>query len=141
MAPFVTFDNTLPVVFSTSGFRGNTITLYGATWNDKIVIEHPEMARLENYVEAAIIDPDEIRPSTRFSDAFGFKYSSPELVGALAGIGSTATEIRVLVYTNNQNNFMGGGTACLITTAYPIDLSAYTPKLGPPIFTKKKPGP
>jgi hypothetical protein len=141
MAPFFTFDNTIPVVFSTAGFRGNTITLYGPTWNDKIVIGHPEMAGLEDYVQSAIIDPDEIRPSTRFADSFGFKYSSPELVDALAGVGSTATEIRVLVYTTDPNNFMVGGTSSLITTAYPIDLSAYTPRLGPPIFTKKKTGP
>jgi hypothetical protein len=133
MAPFTTYDATVPVIFSTLDVYGNAITLYEGTWTSHIITEHTPMIGLENHVAAAIQEPDEINPSTRFQDSFGFRYEN----AAFANI-STSNDIRVFVQYADPKSVLSGGTSGLITTAYPIDLARYNPKLGAAIYKKPK---
>jgi hypothetical protein len=129
MAPYTTLGG-FPVIFSTSDFYGNTVTLYQTTWDGHIATEHAEMAGLEEFVEAAVVDPVEINPSTRFPDslAFRFEINRPAI---------SINEIRVLVWYDSLD-FLTGGTNGTVTTTYPIDLSQYNPALAAAIYTKQK---
>jgi len=121
------------VTFSTIGFRGNTVTLYEPQMQH--ILEHPEMAGLQQYIEAAVVNPDKVCESNKYPDSFGFEYSDPNVVQILGAAGSTATEIRVWVHSPDPGIFVLGGGVGFVSTAHPIDYPL-NPKVGRVIFKK-----
>jgi hypothetical protein len=118
----------ISLVFSTTDFYGNLVTLSEDTWNAHVIIEHPAMAGFENLVEKTIQGPDIIRLST--ASETGVAFVSP------AGVGPSPEGIRVLV--NYVDIFYEkGATSGKVQTAYPVDVIKYgSPKLGRVIYKK-----
>lgn len=118
----------IPLVFSTTDFYGNLVTLSEDTWNTHVIIEHPAMAGLENLVQKTIQDPYEIRLST--ASETGVAFVSP------AGVGPRPEGIRVLVnYVDIV--YEKGATSGKIQTAYPIDVIKYgSSQIGRVIYKK-----
>jgi len=116
------------LVFSTTDFYGNLVTLTQDTWRAHIVFYHPSMVGYESLVEKTIQDPQEIRLSLYSST--GVAFVSPR------GVGPRPEGIRVLVnYADTA--YVKGATTGKVSTAYPVDLVKYrTPKLGKSIYKK-----
>lgn len=116
------------LVWDTTDFFGNYITLEQVTWNEHIVVEHPAMASYEALTKSVVENPDEIRLSTQQQTALAF-ISGP-------GTGPGPEGIRALVnYTDNS--YEKGSSFGRIVTAYPVDIIKYgTPKLGKLIYKR-----
>jgi hypothetical protein len=116
------------LVFSTTDFYGNLVTLSGDTWNTHIVVDHPDMAGCENLVQETVQDPHEIRVSTLSDTGVVFVSSS--------GVGPRPEGIRVLVDYADAF-YEKGASSGRIVTAYPIDIVKYSrPNIGRLIHKK-----
>jgi hypothetical protein len=137
------------IVFSTSDFYGNKVTLTEKTWKGHVAPKHVEMVGLENEVERALQDPDEILPSAQFPDVFGFTYYSaalgayvlgtgtmPTFTVTAAGVPTNVAQMRVVVQYDDPNIALGN-TVGKVNTAYPVTFGK-NPNFGTAIYKKKK---
>lgn len=110
------------LVWDATDFYGNYVTLEQVTWNEHILIYHPEMTGYEELVKSVVEDPHEIRLSTQQNTALAF-VSEP-------GTGPSPEGIRALVNYADTSYEKGSGFG-IVVTAYPVDIIKYgTPQLG-----------
>lgn len=119
------------LVFSTTDYFGNLVTLAQGTWVEHILDPqqgHPEMEGLEDIVEDVIKNPNEIRISSGETTALLY-ISSP-------GVGPRPEGVRAVV-KYETTLYEKGATRGAVATAYPIDIKKYgTGGLGKRIYQR-----
>lgn len=116
------------LVWSTTDYFGNYVTLGRVTWDAHVLDQHPEMDTYESLVKSTIERPYEIRKSTKNNTALAFS-SEP-------GSGPSTEGIRALVNYADMY-FEKGSTVGMIVTAYPVDIAKYgTPMLGKSVYKR-----
>jgi hypothetical protein len=117
-----------PNLFSTNDFYGNLVTLAQTSWDEHILVEHPELAGYEDLIKSTLKNPSEVRLSTQSDTALAF-ISEP-------GTGPRPEGIRTLVDYADMF-YEKGSSSGMVVTAYPIDIVKYgTPQLGKTIYKK-----
>lgn len=117
-------------IFQQTDFFGNLVNLSSDTWDNHIVVEHPEMVGYESLVQQTIKDPLEVCESTQYD--FGAVFISPP------GLGPSVEGIRAVVWYQHWSYQKGSATG-LVATAYPIDIIRYgNPKVGKSLYRKGK---
>jgi hypothetical protein len=116
------------LLWSTSDYYGNQITLGAETWDTHVLMGHPEMSAYGPLVKQTVEQPYEIRESTQSATALAFA-SAP-------GTGPSPEGIRVLVNYADMY-FAKGATSGAVMTAYPVDIGKFgNPRLGKTIYRK-----
>lgn len=74
-------ENESKVVFETTDPRGNIIFLMASTYDEKIIINHPELSGEEKHIKKTIENPDDIFEDKHFSETNNYyrKHNSSRL--------------------------------------------------------------